>query len=56
MDCNSGRSGDGDSGLKEEKRSEHSNIGDDKSHHHKEIIVEVKINSILSYSFIKCHF
>ncbi|XP_004508768.1 WRKY transcription factor 72A-like isoform X2 [Cicer arietinum] len=40
MDCNSGRSGDGDSGLKEEKRSEHSNIGDDKSHHHKEIIVE----------------
>jgi hypothetical protein len=52
MECSSGRSGDGDSGPKEDKRSEHS-IGDD---HKKETIVEVKINSILSYLVIKNHF
>jgi hypothetical protein len=55
MECSSGRSGDGDSGPKEDKRSEHS-IGDDHEDNKKETIVEVKINSILSYLVIKNHF
>ena len=50
MEGSPGRSGDGDSGLKEDKRSEHSTGDDRESHHHKkETIVEVKITSILSY-------
>jgi len=50
MECGSGRSGDGDSEHKEDKRSEHSTGDDHESHHRKkETIVEVNINSILSY-------
>lgn len=53
MESASERSGDGGSGLNEEKRSEHS-IGDDENHHHKQdTLVEVKINSLLL--LLKCH-
>jgi len=45
MEVASERSGDGGSGLKEEKRSDEYTVGDDADGPHKqEIIVEVKIN------------